>query len=679
MKILLVVHGLRPEFAGGTEIYVEHLARGLADRGHTIVVLAGTREPGPPGVCRREGEGVEVLLLRRPDKLFEYWAEAYSSFAGRAFARLLDTEGFDLVHVHHWKRLTLSLVHTAAARRIPSVVSLHDLWTSCPREHRLLEEGPCDVPLGGSPCPPCVGGFWWQDLDEVAEIVRLNAQMIRGEIALASRCLVPSESHRRRLANVLEMDERRFEVVPLSLPGDRTAPAAGRREATFPQGPLRIAYWGHLVPFKGPHLLLEALADFQDLDRVEVHLFGEASSAAYRVTLERLARRKPVTFHGRFDFGDIAAFPIDLAVIPSLCSESHCFVLDEAYRLGIPVLASDAGALAERVGSGGMLFRQGDARQLSGLLREILATPEKLTELRSGIPFSEGAWDRHLERIEATYRDAAEGGVAEGRALPAEALLEHRERALDRRRALLVDLREKADRSENLEANLGRYREVNRNLESQCRDQRKAITELTADLEGHREVLRARDREVASLKEVCGNLEADLRGHRDVLRHCQADNEELRSVAEVLRKDLDGHRAVLRDVQEDLGRHREVVAALQEERRRILEDAESLQASLREREARIDRLGAELGEAATRLEASTVQFEATRARLENEIDSVRTELARAQALAESRSERISDLEGRLRELNRVLVVRICRAVSPKVRNWLDVKSDSGVS
>ena len=43
MKILLALHGMRPEFTGGCEVYVERLARALLEAGHSCSILAGAR------------------------------------------------------------------------------------------------------------------------------------------------------------------------------------------------------------------------------------------------------------------------------------------------------------------------------------------------------------------------------------------------------------------------------------------------------------------------------------------------------------------------------------------------------------------------------------------------------------------------------------------------------------
>ena len=59
MKIAHLVHNFPPEFSGGTELYVVHVAKAHVDAGHEVVVIAGTDERDPEGRAREhEHEGL---------------------------------------------------------------------------------------------------------------------------------------------------------------------------------------------------------------------------------------------------------------------------------------------------------------------------------------------------------------------------------------------------------------------------------------------------------------------------------------------------------------------------------------------------------------------------------------------------------------------------------------------
>ena len=77
----------------------------------------------------------------------------------------------------------------------------------------------------------------------------------------------------------------------------------------------------------------------------------------------------------------------DVLVVPSLWYETAALVIQEAFAAGVPVIASDLGALKERVrhGQDGFLFPAGDSRVLAALLQRLAKEPELLEQLQSGI------------------------------------------------------------------------------------------------------------------------------------------------------------------------------------------------------------------------------------------------------------------------------------------------------
>ena len=54
MKLLVVTHAFPPEGCGGTERYAEAVAHGLAARGHTVEVFAGSLEWRPQFAAVRQ-------------------------------------------------------------------------------------------------------------------------------------------------------------------------------------------------------------------------------------------------------------------------------------------------------------------------------------------------------------------------------------------------------------------------------------------------------------------------------------------------------------------------------------------------------------------------------------------------------------------------------------------------
>ena len=86
-------------------------------------------------------------------------------------------------------------------------------------------------------------------------------------------------------------------------------------------------------------------------------------------------------------------------MFPSKCAETYGLVVDEALAHGVPVVCSDAGALAERAASPGVVVTP--ITRLAHVLEELVGSPDRLQALREAIPTDlptvAASADRHLD------------------------------------------------------------------------------------------------------------------------------------------------------------------------------------------------------------------------------------------------------------------------------------------
>jgi glycosyltransferase involved in cell wall biosynthesis len=160
-------------------------------------------------------------------------------------------------------------------------------------------------------------------------------------------------------------------VVPLGVDTDRFKVLADRRSDT----PFRVGYVGRLEHHKGVDVLLEALEHLGD-DEVVLDVVGAGSE---RESLERRAERS----RSRVRFLDFVAHDampellhtFAAVVLPSISTpsvrEQFGRVAVEAMAAGVPVVASDAGALPEVVGDAGLIVPEGDAVALAHAIRTL--------------------------------------------------------------------------------------------------------------------------------------------------------------------------------------------------------------------------------------------------------------------------------------------------------------------
>jgi glycosyltransferase involved in cell wall biosynthesis len=408
--VLHVVHGYPPWSRAGTEIYAERLA---VHQAAFREVLVHARVGGSGA---RHGASVDQA---DPDRSLVVRAVANDFTARNPLARnairdpvmaadlgsTLDRFAPELVHLHHLAGHGLSAATEVSRRRIPLVIQVQDWWFLCARANlldgdRRLCPGPrpdrCAVCL---PLTRVVPSRGWSAL-----LYRARAAAARRALALADVLVMGSQAIRSSYQALgwLPTDVR-TEVLDYGTPTAAPRPRLPWNKSR----PLRLGFVGSILPHKGLHLALAALAGL-DPGHVELEIWGDPTAdPAYHRELLGLAGPN-VRWSGRFeeDRRDDVFARFDLMVVPSLGLESYGLLVREAFARGIPVLASDRGALPEafpRPAPGRVLPAE-DAGAWRQALLQVLEQPEVLERWRAAIPAQTAAHD-HAEAIEQLYRD----------------------------------------------------------------------------------------------------------------------------------------------------------------------------------------------------------------------------------------------------------------------------------
>lgn len=408
MKLVLVTPHYPPHFEGGTEVVVRAHARELARRGHELQVVSGTDRPHRGAdVERADVDGIPVVHLpRRPDECYDLELER------PRLAALIREQatGADLVHVHHWSTLHRELVRDLRSRGLAVVLSLHDLFATCPRFFR-------HSPVAGVVCPPrgehraCVRCIRPESGDVppevVAERLRRRSAAFEAEVRAASAVTVPSRSHGEHLAPLLGLEPGRMRILPHGLchelgpraPGDPAGPPA--------PPPLVVLHFGNRSALKGTLDLVRALASLP-AGAVELVLAGAEVEQGFDRRLREAAGPLSLTFHGPYGAADLPrlAAGAHLAAFPSRVAESYGLVVDEALAAGLPVWVSDRGALPERVaplGAAGRVLPAEDPAAWAAAFGELIERPEALAGARAALPASVSAAADAAARLEALY------------------------------------------------------------------------------------------------------------------------------------------------------------------------------------------------------------------------------------------------------------------------------------
>ena len=412
MKVLHAVPAYHPEGPGGIELYSRDLVRRQRDRGHAPSVLTGCAELRESTRIERDCvDGITVHRLYRDDPYFLHHGQAHHRGASAAFAELLSEQQPDVVHVHHWLRLSSDLVERAAEAGVPSVVTLHDVYASCPRCYRVDRWGEtCTRPLSLENCRPCAPRYPDESEREVDLALELFRAQLRRELATAHAVLVPNTDLVQRLEQYADLP---LDHVHVSPPGYRRRFADRPRPTSRRPGPIRIACWGRIARHKGFERVLAAfrhLHEHHDAPPSELLLFGEIDPDGLETELLELARDLPIRFLGPFGPDDLLAQDPDLAVFAPTAIETHGLVLDEALELGLPTVVAAEGPLATRAGDAVVRVDAGSDSALAGALadelRRVARGQRREPDPRS-LPPDEVA---HAAALDVVYRRAIDGG-----------------------------------------------------------------------------------------------------------------------------------------------------------------------------------------------------------------------------------------------------------------------------
>lgn len=397
MRIALPVHKFPPESLGGTEIYTLTLARALVQAGHSVAVFYPSTT-----VTQLTNDVIaeDIQRWRAPlpstraseDPARQYWHTFRDQAIEQAFRAFLSQYQPDLIHFQHVQGVSARLIELAAGR--PRLATLHDYWYFCANSQLIRpDRQPCNGPSWG--CHNCVDCATARaalaPLRRLRPLVALpfayRNHYLRRMVDQIDQFIAPSEFLRQQYINqgwpaikivTLEngMDRRRLLAAPtLDLPRPPVRPHFG--------------FIGSLAWQKGVHVLIDAFNQLPP-DAAALTIYGsETVFPDYAAELRQRARHPHIRFAGPIDFDHVGAAlrQFDALVTPSLWYENSPLVIQEAFIMGVPVIASRLGALTEKVreGQNGLLFTAGDSHDLAATLQSLIDHPDRLTHLRQGI------------------------------------------------------------------------------------------------------------------------------------------------------------------------------------------------------------------------------------------------------------------------------------------------------
>jgi len=369
LRIAILTSSLPPHPIGGAEHQARDTAQRLAGRGHRVTVYARRLPPGSPAVVREDG----VTWVR--SRVVGPAGVRFASHAAQFLRDWRRTGGPEQEVILAYQMVINGFLATLAPAGGAPVVT----WIRCESEGFLFRRP-------------------------------VTRRLARRVLTRSARLLFQDGSIRDP---ILEQARRRF--------GEPFARAVEARSTVLPNairlgpepgyaGREGLVFLGRLTHQKGPEVLIEALRRLPHPPPLRVIGDGDL-----RPRLEAAARGLPVSFVGRVPEERVAA---EIAgaralVFPSRWEGFPNAVL-EALERGLPVVASDVGAIRTLVRDGetGVLVPPEDPAALAAGIERVLADEGRWEAMARGARETARGygWESHLERLEAILAGASDRG-----------------------------------------------------------------------------------------------------------------------------------------------------------------------------------------------------------------------------------------------------------------------------
>lgn len=249
------------------------------------------------------------------------------------YEEILSKLRIDLVHINHLINHSFDLINVIIKKSIPFVVNLHDFYYICPSIH--LVDSDCQYCKFN--CQNCSGISHNSDISNEFILKRWREECMN-LLKNSSVNVAPTQSV-IDLYNEIYPDLDNFKVIEHGLKIDKSS-----YEAKLTSNPIKILIPGHISPHKGS-LIIKQLKDYDKNNKMEFHFMGTTipNLNSYGIN------------HGRYkreDFNRIVGeIKPSFSLILSTCPETYSYTLTESWMAGLPVIASDLGALKERINS----------------------------------------------------------------------------------------------------------------------------------------------------------------------------------------------------------------------------------------------------------------------------------------------------------------------------------------
>ena len=335
LKIVQVTPFFGSKSYGGTERYVSHLSKELANRGHNIDVFTTKKSTKIPYQTYYENMTIH--------RFYSPWDVFGINPACIMLHKLLQLKDVDVFHVHSF--IYFTTIQAAIAKlfkQTPLLLHIH----------------------GGVGSPPYKTGF-------LKEFAKKFYDYTLGRFVLSQADVIASVSDydKKLLEKSLHRNPERLIIINNAIDLDIFP------EVDPPEGKeFKIAYIGDLEPWKGISYYVNTIQRLlKQKKNLSFWFIGYGS--LFPLLKKKFSNEKRVKLYGAVDHSKIPSLlkKINALILPSFWEGSPTTII-EAMAMGIPVIASDIGDIPRLLNNGkeGMLFEAGNIQSVEEAIINVI-------------------------------------------------------------------------------------------------------------------------------------------------------------------------------------------------------------------------------------------------------------------------------------------------------------------
>ncbi len=423
MKVIQVLNHFLPQQTAGTEVYTWALCKQLQQKGVDVEIVIP--HAGEQLSVSYEYDGLQVFQYAEPSVVDRSLIMGFRKPDGlQIFETYIKNINPSIVHFHELAGSNgITLHHIMASKNAGAkvVMTFHLAGNTCKTGNLLYKEQVlCDGLIRLQKCSSCylhakgnralnalllpVSSLfnelgidttkWNSKTGTALGTVHLIERLKKNFETLVQHCdkLVVLTDWYKKILLLNGVPAEKIFYVPQGLPFELSLPTVvDKREKTVP---LRLVSLGRINPFKGLHLLIEAIEQL-DYEKIELDIYGNSDDEVYETGL-RKRTKKQTNIHWKGKLPQAAVVSTmqqyDALCLCSTFSEMSPLVIQEAFAAGIPIIASNVYGNAEQIAHevNGLLFQFKSVESLKTQLERLLNEPALLVKLNSNIKAPKG-------------------------------------------------------------------------------------------------------------------------------------------------------------------------------------------------------------------------------------------------------------------------------------------------